>query len=234
MKILAIGAHPDDIALCCSGTLKKCVDRGDEVVICTVSNGNLGSTTIEPDALGLVRIKEDNDIARVIGATTYINLNINDQFVDSKDINQVNALVSVIRRAQPDLIITHSPDDYHLDHRETYLLTFRASCAASLHFWKWSGKEAAMCPIYLMDSFALKNFEPTEYVDISDVIDMKKNLMPIYESQYEWMRDHDNLDLCEYVEACAKVRGYQCGMKYAEGFKPDINYGRMSTKRFLP
>lgn len=233
MKILAIGAHPDDIALCCSGTLKKFKNQGNEIFICTATNGCYGSTEIEPFKLSSVRVDEDKAVAKIIGAD-YYNLQIPDQFVNSGVVEQVNKMVNVIRKVEPDLIITHAPNDYHRDHQETYKLVFRSSCAASLHFWDGVGKEVPMCPIYLMDGFALKNFEPTEYVDISDVIEIKKSLMPLYASQYDWMRIHDGLDLCEYVEDCAKVRGYQCGVKYAEGFRPDENYGRMTTKRLLP
>jgi LmbE family N-acetylglucosaminyl deacetylase len=42
MRVLAIGAHPDDIEIACSGTLAKCVKRGDTVIVCHVSSGNLG------------------------------------------------------------------------------------------------------------------------------------------------------------------------------------------------
>ena len=49
MRVLAIGAHPDDIEIACSGTLAKCVKRGDTVIVCHVSSGNLGHVVIPPD-----------------------------------------------------------------------------------------------------------------------------------------------------------------------------------------
>ncbi|MCQ2471586.1 MAG: PIG-L family deacetylase [Clostridia bacterium] len=232
MNILAIGAHPDDIAISCSGTLKKYIERGDSVSICTVTNGCYGHTEIKPSDLAEIRIAEDKAMADSLGAK-YFTLNVDDQFVDSNDTKQVDLLVDVLREAKPDLILTHASDDYHRDHQETYRLVFRATCAASLHFWK-GGNETPICPIYLMDSFALKNFEPTEYVDITDTMDAKEKAVLAHVSQDKWMREHDGISLVDFVSDCAKVRGYQCGVKFAEGFRPDGNYGRMSTKRLLP
>ncbi|HCJ95345.1 MAG TPA: hypothetical protein DHV69_09240 [Sphaerochaeta sp.] len=50
MKILAIGAHPDDVEICCFGTLARCVERGDSVVVCSVTNGNQGHFGIGPNS----------------------------------------------------------------------------------------------------------------------------------------------------------------------------------------
>ena len=233
MNILVVGAHPDDIAISCSGTISKYIDNGESVYLCTISNGCYGHTEIEPERLAGIRIVEDKAMADFLKAKAYYNLNINDQFVNSNNIGQVNLLVDVLTEVKPDLIITHAPDDYHRDHQETYKLVFRASCAASLAFWG-DGNTAPICPIYLMDSFALKGFEPTEYVDITPYIDNKIKAILCHKSQDKWMREHDGLALDEFVEKCAAVRGYQCGVKYAEGFKSDMNYGRMSTKRLLP
>lgn len=58
MRVLAIGAHPDDIEIACSGTLAKCVKRGDKVIVCHASTGNLGHVIIPPDELTKIRKKE--------------------------------------------------------------------------------------------------------------------------------------------------------------------------------
>ena len=58
MRVLAIGAHPDDIEIACSGTLAKCVKRGDTVIVCHVSSGNLGHVVIPPDELRVIRANE--------------------------------------------------------------------------------------------------------------------------------------------------------------------------------
>ena len=58
MRILAIGCHPDDVEIACSGTLAKCVKRGDTVIVCHVSSGNLGHVIIPPDELRVIRANE--------------------------------------------------------------------------------------------------------------------------------------------------------------------------------
>ena len=67
MKVLAIGAHPDDIEIACSGTLAKCVKRGDEVTVCHVSTGNLGHVIIPPDELTEIRKKEAEKAGSLAG-----------------------------------------------------------------------------------------------------------------------------------------------------------------------
>ena len=67
MRVLAIMSHPDDIEICCSGTLIKCVQRGDQVFACHVSDGNMGHMVIMPDELAKIRIKEAENAGKVAG-----------------------------------------------------------------------------------------------------------------------------------------------------------------------
>ena len=98
MRILAIGAHPDDIEIACSGTLAKCVQRGDTVIVCHVSSGNLGHVVIPPDELRVIRANE----AKKAGAKTSIDLVSENsdryslvvpclKYVDNLIINEVEA-----------------------------------------------------------------------------------------------------------------------------------------------
>lgn len=235
MNILAVGAHPDDLEIACYGTLIKYINSGNNVFVCHVSNGNLGHVEIMPDELGVIRTKEAEKAAGLIGAKHY-SLDVDDQYVDSSNDEQVLKLSRVIREVQPDLIITHYFQDYHRDHMETYRLVFRATCCASLAHYDsdYNQKIAPICPLYLMDTLANAGFEPTEYVDISDTIDLKLKALAAHESQVVWMKEHDKIDFIEFVKNCSAVRGYQCGASFAEGFRADMNYGRMTTKRVLP
>jgi LmbE family N-acetylglucosaminyl deacetylase len=85
-----------------------------------------------------------------------------------------------------------------------------------------------------MDSLAGVNFQPTEYVDISDVIDLKIEMLECHESQLKWMRDHDGIDFADMVRTCSRYRGYQCGVEYAEGFTQCRVYLKGTAKRLLP
>ena len=136
---------------------------------------------------------------------------------------------------QPDVIITHSPDDYMPDHVAVSHLVFDASFAASVPNYKTAvpGK-AAITPIYYMDNLAGVNFMPTEYVDISDTIETKMEMLECHESQLKWMRDHDHIDFAEFVRTCARFRGLQCGVQYAEAFRTCVAWPKVVPARLLP
>lgn len=235
MNILAIGAHPDDLEIACYGTLARYVKEGHKVSVCHVSNGNLGHAVIKQDELTEIRRKEAENAAAIIGAKHY-TLNIDDQYVDSSDDEQVKKLVRVIREARPDFIITHCENDYHRDHVQTYQLVFRATCCASLAHYD-DGSElptVEICPLYQMDTLANTDFNPTEFVDIGETIELKLKALACHKSQIVWMKEHDKIDFVEFVRNSSRVRGYQCGVEYAEGFRLDMHYGRMTAKRLLP
>ena len=67
MRVLAIGTHPDDIEIACSGTLAKCVKRGDTVIVCHTSSGNLGHVIIPPDELTIMRANEAKKAGALAG-----------------------------------------------------------------------------------------------------------------------------------------------------------------------
>ncbi|MCQ2437326.1 MAG: PIG-L family deacetylase [Clostridia bacterium] len=235
MNILAIGCHPDDLEIGCYGTLAKYVQMGHKVSVCHVANGNLGHVEIMQDELRKIRFEEAQAAAEVIGATHY-SVDANDLYVTAEDDGLITRLAKVVRQAQPDLIITHYESDYMNDHVQTYQSAMRASFAASLPHFDLTAQEpvAGTCPIYHMDTLSGLGFIPTEYVDISDTIELKLKALACHHSQIDWMREHDHIDFLDFVRSCAKIRGYQSGVAYAEGFRANINYLRMTTKRLLP
>ena len=241
MNILAIGCHPDDVEIACAGTLAKCVNRGDKVIVCHVSSGNLGHVVIPQDELRVIRANEAKTAGSLAGieviSAGFDDLEIFDNGKEARDV-----LVDIIRYANPDLIITHNPNDYMPDHTAVSRLVFDASFTATLpnytnykHVYsKLNGKPAKLVPIYYMDTLAGVDFQPTEYVDISDVIDLKLQMLECHESQLVWMREHDNIDFADMVKTCSRYRGYQCGADYAEGFRVCQVYLKGTTKRLLP
>jgi LmbE family N-acetylglucosaminyl deacetylase len=96
------------------------------------------------------------------------------------------------------------------------------------------GGKAAVTPIYYMDNLAGLNFNPTEYVDITDEIDLKIDMLECHESQLKWMRDHDHIDFAEFVRSCSRFRGLQCGVQYAEAFSQEMVWPKVTTRRLLP
>ena len=235
MNILAVGCHPDDLEIGCYGTLAKYVKLGPNVSVCHVANGNLGHAIIMQDELRAIRFQEAENAAKVIGAKHY-SIDIGDLYVTAENDELINRLAAVVRETQPDLIITHFEKDYMNDHVQTYQSVMRASFAASLAHYDLTATTpvAPTCPIYHMDTLSGVGFIPTEYVDISDQIDKKLEMLECHESQLKWMRDHDNIDFAEFVKTCARYRGLQCGVQYAEGFTQCLAWPKLVPKRLLP
>ena len=234
MNVLAIGAHPDDVEIACSGTLAKCVKRGDRVVVCHASTGNLGHVIIPPDELTKIRAAEAERAGKMAGIEViggmFDDLDIYDNNKAARD-----KIIDVIKYADPDFIITHNPDDYMPDHTAVSRLVFDASFGATIPNYKTKySNPAKLVPIYYMDTLAGVNFQPTEYVDISEEIDLKIRMLECHESQLVWMREHDGIDFADMVRTCSRYRGYQCGAAYAEGFRPCQVYLKGTTKRLLP
>ena len=233
MNILAIGCHPDDIEVACAGTLAKYKKQGHNVKICHVTNGNMGHVIIQPDELRNIRTAEAKNSGSLAGIEV-VTCDIGDLLVYDR-IEQRDLLIEIIRDADPDALITHSPNDYMPDHVAVSKLVFDASFAASVpHYGNGSGRAAKLTPLYYMDTLAGVNFMPTEYVDISDEIDIKLEMLECHVSQMKWMRDHDGIDFAEFVKTCARFRGLQCGTRYAEAFTQCYAWPKITAARLLP
>ena len=235
MNILAIGCHPDDLEIGCYGTLAKYVKQGHDVAVCHVANGNLGHVVIEPGPLAEIRTKEAEAAGAIIGAKQVFNLNVGDMRVDSHDQDVIDAMADVVRFVRPDVIITHNDDDYMQDHTETSRIATNGSfCSGLSHRPRKYEAYNSFIPVFFMDTLAGVNFQPTHYVDITNQIDIKIRALECHESQLKWMSEHDNIDFADMVRTCSKYRGYQCGVAYAEGFRPYNVYPRYSTRNLLP
>jgi LmbE family N-acetylglucosaminyl deacetylase len=235
MNVLAIGCHPDDIEINCVGTLIKCVKRGDNVTVCHVCNGNLGHAIIQPDELRDIRAEEARKAGSMAGIKV-VTCDIGDVLANSADREQIDKVVDIIREADPDFIITHAPNDYMPDHVAVSKLAFDASFTATLPNYHTSktSNPVKLVPIFYMDTLAGVGFNPTMYVDISEEIDLKIDMLECHASQLVWMREHDGIDFADMVRTCSRYRGYQCGAAYAEGFRQCQVYLKGTTERLLP
>jgi len=233
MRILAIGAHPDDIELLCAGTLALYSKKGHKIYMCHVCDGNKGSMTHTSEEIAKIRRGEAVSSAKIIGATS-IWAGISDGEV-VLDLDSREKVIDVIRQANPDLIITHCPDDYHSDHINVSRLVFEATYLANLKLWKTNYPPSDKLPyLYYMDTLAGVNFIPSEYVDITNTIETKIKMMMEMKSQLGWLKDMHNCDAPEFIKSVAKFRGFQAGVLYAEAFIQQKMYPQGLTKRVLP
>lgn len=227
MRILAIGAHPDDLELCCGGSLAKFASQGNVTAIAIMTDGATGHSTIPSKELIQIRRREAHNSANLIGADFYWL-----GFPDGKLENCVDTcleLNKVIRDFNPDLMITHNPEDYISDHRKTSQLVVDAGLWSKVGplIPKIKGLDHSPA-IAFMESLVGVNFIPERYVDISDFFEMKCKMLACHESQGSWLSDYGGIDNMETIEIASRYRGIQSGVKYAEGFK--IWHGWQTTK----
>lgn len=234
MNVLAIGSHPDDLEVACAGTLAKYVKRGDKVFMCHIANGDMGHVIIKPDELRVIRKREAENAAKIIGAES-LTIDVGDVTINGYDQDTITKVTEVVRYAKPDIIITHNNDDYMQDHMEASRLAYNASFIATLaHYGAKNSRYEKVTPLYYMDTLAGINFIPTEYVDITEEIELKLEALSCHESQVKWMADHDHIDFLDFVRTCSKFRGLQASVPYAEGFRPYMGWPRFTTVRLLP
>ncbi len=130
MRVLAVGAHPDDIDLQCAGTLAKYAARGDQVCIAISTNGEAGSVDAPMEVTARTREQEARASAAVIGAEL-IWLNYHDEFLYENEQVRLR-YIELVRQTRPDVIITHDPhSDYHPDHLTTGLLLWNTRVMAA-------------------------------------------------------------------------------------------------------
>ncbi|MER9585630.1 PIG-L family deacetylase [Mesorhizobium sp. M0051] len=166
MKILALGAHPDDIEIFMFGTMAAYAAQGAELTFAIATDGAKGGTS-DPAILTRVRRAEASAAAALLGATLRFL-----DFPDGElvaDAALIGALKELIRETGPDLAITHAPNDYHADHRA---LSDGVRIAASF-----------TVPVLHADTMGGTGFSPTHYVDISAHADIKAKAIRKHQSQ---------------------------------------------------
>jgi N-acetylglucosamine malate deacetylase 1 len=234
VRVLAVGAHPDDLEILCGGTLARYVREGHAVTMCHGSSGDRGSFTGTRAEVARTRAAEARTAAEIAGAD-YVSLGLSDAEIDAGDAGQRRLVIDLVRDTRPDVIITHAPTDYMSDHNEISKLVFDCSFHATLPLLETTQPNYRnVTPIYYMDTLMGIGFQPTEYVDVSGVIDTKAKMLEQHESQVTWLRDHDGIDVVEQMRTTTRFRGQQCGVAYAEGFAPCLTWLRGTTRRLLP
>ncbi len=196
MNVLAVGAHPDDIELGCAGTLLRHIDKGDNVHIAITTKGGYGDRPWDT-------ILEEVECVRRHLPVEYIVLDnpIGHLVQNWKTVSEIDDL---IERYDIDTIYTTWYGDAHQDHETTYSIVL-AACRKKV-------KNLFCFEISAYSNRSDKVFNPQLYIDISDHIDTKLEIVSCYRSYI------DEFHL-RAVEGLAKHRGILFKYPYAEAFE---------------
>lgn len=195
IRILAIGAHPDDIEFGCAGTLIKYTEKGHRLFLMVMTEGGLGGSTS-------VRAREQSDSKEILGAEDIFWGGYEDThlLVDQKTIGKIEEVISKVK---PDFIFCNFLDDTHQDHRHLAQATISAT--------------RYIRNVLFYEGPTTQNFTPHIFVDISDTLDRKIKALEAHRSQVAKTNIED-LTVVELARSSANFRGIQGRVKYAEAF----------------
>ncbi|MPY87825.1 MAG: PIG-L family deacetylase [Luteitalea sp.] len=235
LRVLVVMAHPDDAEILVGGTLLRLVAEGWAPGIITMTAGDCGSSEARTkEDISRIRYTEAVAAADSIGAW-YACAGLADVEVFA-NAQSVRAVVELLRTFRPDVVITHSPADYMLDHEETSRIVRAAVFAAAVPLYQTRhappAKPVPSTPVLYyadavegMDSMG-RRIHPNFYIDISDQMERKRTLVGHHASQRAWLRDHHGID--EYLSRMtewAEAYGGECGVAHAEGLRQHRGHG---------
>lgn len=184
LRILAIGAHPDDCDLKVGGVAALYRQDGHDVRFVSVTNGESGHQSMSGIELAAIRQAEAQAAGRVIGLR-YDVLPFRDGHLEPT-LQARLKLIALIREYRPDLIFTHRPNDYHPDHRYTSQLVNDAAYMVTVPAVVPDVPALANNPViaYMSDDFQRPYpFSPTVAVDIEPVMDLVLDMLACHVSQ---------------------------------------------------
>ena len=225
-RVLAVVAHPDDADYLCAGTLARAKADGAQIGICVLCQGDRGQPATPVEELGRLRREEMVAAAGLMGAEVLWG-DISDGHL--QDIpEQRNTLIELYRQFGPTLVLAHSANDYHSDHRAASALAEAASwyCTSTGHA---SPSPALVRPpaLWWMDTINMTGFEPGFFIDVSGYIDIKRRMLACHKSQRQRTADGNFETLAEQMEWQSAARGAQAGAPAAEAFRLHLAWKRV-------
>ncbi len=221
LDILAIGAHPDDVELCCSGTLAKAVKAGYRVGILDLTKGELGTRGSRQ-----VRAREAHRAASILGVHLRENLGLPDGGIESNK-KTLSSLMRVYRRLRPRILLIPFYRERHPDHEHAHQLCREAAFYAGLRKieTRFRGKvQHPWRPPTVFQFMQWSEFTPSFVVDVSDVYEKRERAIMAFSSQFynpdskEPMTMLSQKSFLEFVEARARTFGGRIGARYGEPF----------------
>jgi bacillithiol biosynthesis deacetylase BshB1 len=225
VDVLAIGAHPDDVEICCGGTVCLLVEQGYTVGVVDLTRGELGTRgSVEQRRL------EAERAAEIMGVGTRINLALADGRIENSREHQL-ALIRVIRDLRPDIALIGAPEDRHPDHGDATRLCISAlfySGLVKIETESEGRPQEPWRPSHTLHYMQGISFEPDLVVDVSSVWERRMEAVKAYMSQVHHTEYKDDSDEPEtfisdpgfvtYIKSRAQALGYRTGARYGEGF----------------
>jgi LmbE family N-acetylglucosaminyl deacetylase len=197
MRILAIGAHPDDIEVGCGGTLIKYARQGHEVFLLVMTEG--GGSGEES-----IRRREQEGATGVLQVAKLFWGGFPDTAIPL-DRESIQRVESVLRETQPDFIFVHHQDDTHQDHRHLSTATITAT--------RYTRN------VLFYEGPTTQNFSPSVFVNIDTVLERKIAALEAHASQVT-KTNIEGLTIVDIARSSAHFRGIQGRVRNAEGFVP--------------
>ncbi len=221
LDILAFGAHPDDVELGCGGTLAKEISLGKSVGIVDLTRGELGTR-----GSAELRDIEAENAKRILGAVVRENLRFADGFFVNDKAHQL-AIIKMIRKYQPDIVLCNAIDDRHIDHGKGSSLVSDACFLSGLLKIQTeldNELQEKWRPKLVYHYIQWKHIEPDFVVDISDFLTKKVDAVKSYSSQFYDPKSNEpetpitSQNFIDSIAYRAKDLGRLIGVDYAEGF----------------
>jgi bacillithiol biosynthesis deacetylase BshB1 len=230
VDILAVGVHPDDIELSCSGTLLAHLESGYRVGLLDLTQGELGSRGSRE-----IRAAEAAEAAEKMGASFRWNLGLPDGFFQNNEETMMQ-VIRAIRRSQPEIVLANALEDRHPDHGRAAKLVadscFYAGLIKIVTLDEQGNQQAQWRPKALYHYIQDRDLTPDFVVDISRFLEEKMELVRTFRSQFyqgeneafqqEVSTPISGRDFMEFLRAKNRAFGRRAGFEYAEGF----NYHR--------
>lgn len=224
VDILAIGVHPDDVELSCSGTIAKHIALGKKVGILDLSLGELGTR-----GNAELRTKEANASAKILGVSFRTQLKMKDGFFENNEAHQ-RQIIEVIRKHQPEIVLCNAVNDRHPDHGRASQLTSDACFYSGLIKIETNvdgKKQDAWRPKavyhYIQDHY----IHPDFVIDITDFMEVKHKAIMAFSSQFYDPKSAEpetpisSKAFIESLNSKMALWGRAMGVPYAEGFTVD-------------
>jgi LmbE family N-acetylglucosaminyl deacetylase len=214
MKIVVVGAHPDDPETMSGGVMALYANAGHEVVSGYLTRGEAGIEGKSHEESAKIRTAEALAACDILKVRPEFLGQIDGSSEITKE--RYKQTIDFIKREDPDIIITHWPIDTHRDHRICSVLVYDA--------WLMLGSKSALYYGEVMSGMQSQNFSPAEYVDITGVVEQKHKACFAHVSQKieeEYQESHGNMEI---------FRGMEFGCKYAEAYIRHVKSSGIDTK----